>query len=118
MTRTPQALRPAELSFARLYNQAKQYLAARRWVREYGLPRFLFVKVPSEVKPCYVDLESPIYVEILSKLIRQNQTDPEPETPIRFTEMLPHFEQLWLRDAAGECYTSELRFVALAPASW
>jgi hypothetical protein len=110
--------RPAELSFARLPDRAEQFLGARRWAREQGLPRWLFVQVPTELKPYYIDLESPIYVEILAKLIRQSQTGPAADAPIRFTEMLPRFDQLWLSDARGERYTSELRFVVLDPVAW
>jgi hypothetical protein len=110
--------RPAELPFARLPGRAERFLGARRWAREQGLPRWLFVRVPTEIKPCYVDLESPIYVDILAKLIRQSQSDAAADATIRFTEMLPRFDQLWLGDVRGERYTSELRFVVLDPAAW
>ena len=38
---------------------------------DHGIPRFVFVKAPVEIKPLYLDLDSPIYMEILAKLIRR-----------------------------------------------
>jgi hypothetical protein len=34
------------------------------------------------------------------------------DTPVTVTEMLPSPDQLWLRDAQNQTYTSELRIVA------
>jgi hypothetical protein len=67
-----------------------------------------------------VDLESPVLVEILCRAIRRmNSSDAEGEELI-FSEMLPGPQQLWLQDAKGASYTSELRFaiVDLKARSW
>ncbi len=102
----------SELPFAELKDSSAQFLAAHRWAKTHGLPRFLFVKSPNEPKPFYVDLSSPVYVSILAQTARR-LADSEMVNPIRLTEMLPTFDQIWLNDAIGQRYTSELRLVAL-----
>jgi hypothetical protein len=77
------------------------------------MPRFLFVRTPLERKPYYIDLNSPIYGEILAKIIRQAQAAATQEQYITVTEMLPSPEQVWLPDAHHRRYTSELRIVAV-----
>jgi hypothetical protein len=99
------------LSFARVREALPRWIELRRWQRRQGLPRFVFVKAPVEVKPCFLDLDSPVYVDILSKLIRRS-AESDASAVITITEMLPTFDELWLHDAAGERYTSELRLVA------
>jgi hypothetical protein len=74
-----------------------------------GLPRRMFVRSSAEVKPFYLDMDSPISVKILSRAIRVANTSPEPGE-FTFSEMLPDHNQLWLQDADGTRYTSELRF--------
>jgi hypothetical protein len=46
------------------------------------LPRFVFVRSPVEVKPLFVDLESPTLVELLCKFARN-------APQLVLTEMLP-----------------------------
>jgi hypothetical protein len=99
-----------EITFAFQKDERSRFLAARRWIRAHGLPRFVFVKTPVEVKPFYADFSSPIYVEILGKSIRRSA---ESGAQMAFTEMLPLPNQLWLPDSEGRLYTSELRIVAL-----
>jgi len=101
-----------ELTFAAASNEANRLLEARRWARERDLPRHLFAKVPGEVKPLPVDLESPLSIEILARALRRAQRD-DPEATVTLSEMLPGPDQLWLPDADGRLYTSELRFVAV-----
>ncbi|MCF2151399.1 lantibiotic dehydratase family protein [Desmonostoc muscorum LEGE 12446] len=106
----------ADLAFAHTLDRTEQYLAIRQMVKDYELPRFVFARVPSEVKPYYIDFNSPVYCELLAKIARQAVT-ANPEYYLCLTEMLPSFDQLWLTDAAGQRYTSELRLVALDPKS-
>jgi hypothetical protein len=103
--------RPEELAFASMPRGARQFAAVQEWVRELELPPRVFVKVPEETKPVYIDLQSPLYVELLARLCRQGST-------IVVSEMLPDLEQLWLTDKDGRMYTSELRVVALDPVRW
>lgn len=102
-----------ELEFAMVKDESERFLAARRWARSQGLPRFVFVKVPVEVKPFYVDLASPIYVDILSKVLRRMNEQGEPGALLSVTEMLPEPHETWLCDAQGNRYTSEFRCVAV-----
>jgi hypothetical protein len=105
---------PAACGWARAATPLERFAGARRWARERALPRFVFVKAPTERKPCYVDLDSPIYVDTLAKLVRQSGA-AAPERALTITEMLPTLEQLWLIDGEGRRYTSELRVVAIDP---
>lgn len=99
-----------ELPFIHEQHERQRYLEARRWMRRNGLPRFVFVKAPTEVKPIYVDFESPVYVELMAKVARRLSASHRPEA-LTVSEMLPAPDQLWLPDAQGSVYTSELRIV-------
>lgn len=102
-----------ELLFTSIEDEGERFRAARRWARAHGMPRFVFVKVPTEMKPFYLDFDSPIYVDILSKVVRQMEGRPKAEGMITVSEMLPAPDETWLPDAAGNLYTSELRMVAV-----
>jgi hypothetical protein len=65
------------------------------------------------VKPFYLDLDSPVYVDIFAKVIRQVSRQPDANGSITLTEMLPTPDQTWLPDAEGHHYTSELRMTAV-----
>jgi hypothetical protein len=98
-------LGPERLTFANAETQVDRFVEAQRLALEEGLPRRLFLKVPEEEKPCYVDLESPLYVEVAARLLRRAAS-------ATLSEMLPLPEQCWLRDAGGSAYTCELRIAA------
>jgi hypothetical protein len=101
----------AQLDFARLDDPLDRMLAARRWARAHQLPRFLFYRVPDETKPCYLDLDSPHYVDLLAHLARK-----APELMV--SEMLPAIDAAWLPDREGARYACELRLVAVDPEPW
>lgn len=103
----------AEMHFAQEADESGRFLAARRWMHQHQLPRLAFVRVHLEVKPFYVDFESPVYVEILAKMVRRVLASDKPGTPVVVSEMLPTIDQLWLPDAANQKYTSELRIVVV-----
>lgn len=103
----------AEIEFAQEKDDANRFLRARQWARSHALPRFIYVKSPAEVKPFYVDLCSPIYIDIFAKVVRRTTADSPQHTILTVTEMLPTLEQAWLPDSAGGRYTSELRIVAV-----
>ena len=103
---------PGELTFAVADDAASRFLEARRWAQEQRMPRFLFARTPGETKPYYVDLESPIFVELFAKAVRHAQK-VEPDGQVIVSEMLPTPDASWLPDAQGNRYTSELRFVAV-----
>ncbi|HEY0194605.1 MAG TPA: lantibiotic dehydratase [Kofleriaceae bacterium] len=83
----------------------------RTWADQLGLPRYLFGTVPHEPKPFYLDLGSPIYIDIFVRYLAD-------ATSLGLSEMLPGHADLWLTDAAGAAYTSELRFAAVDPQPW
>ncbi len=99
------------LRFASEKDEASVFLAARRWARAHGIPRFVFVKVQVERKPFYVDFDSPIYLDIFARMIRRAAQSSEAQ--MRIVEMLPDVNQTWLMDSEGQHYTSEIRMVAL-----
>ncbi|HEX2225185.1 MAG TPA: lantibiotic dehydratase [Thermoanaerobaculia bacterium] len=102
----------SSLDFVQLPTAAERFAGARRWAAEIGLPRFLFSKALGEMKPVYLDLESPALVEIFAKAVRKATALSE-EATVRVTEMLPAHGQTWLPDAEGNRYSCELRMVAL-----
>jgi hypothetical protein len=104
---------PEEIDFAFSKLEEERFLLARRWMKEHDLPRFVFVKTPVEVKPFYVDFDSPIYVETFAKMIRRSAEDGSGDARISVSEMLPHPQQIWLPDAEGHRYTSEIRTVVV-----
>jgi hypothetical protein len=86
--------------------------AAASWARDLGLPRRVFVLSPGELKPIYIDFDSPVLTRILCRQLRRASAD-FPGRPARFTEMLPAPDDCWLADEEGRRYTSELRLVAV-----
>jgi hypothetical protein len=103
--------RADELSFAAQKQPFDRFVGARRWMASRGITRRTFVKSPLETKPLYVDMESPVLVEILCRMVRKLKGSGRLESELVFSEMLPDIDQTWLRDAAGNLYTCELRFV-------
>jgi len=97
------------LAFALEKQESSRFLGARRWRQQHNLPETMFVKVPLETKPFYVDMNSPIYVEILCKMIRRFEETDTAASTISFSEMLPGPSAAWLPDAGGARYTSEFR---------
>jgi len=95
-----------DLEFASVERGPAQYASARRWATDLGVPRWFFVKVPHETKPMFIDLESPIFVELLTKLARS-------ATSMNVSEMLPAIDEAWLPDEKRNSYTSEFRILAL-----
>jgi amino acid adenylation domain-containing protein len=102
-----------DLSFAHATDEAERFLQVRRWQRAAGLPRFVFVKTPTEKKPFFLDFASLAAVDAFARAVRRTQSAEGGPTTIRLTEMLPTPDQLWLTDAAGEPRTSEFRLVAV-----
>jgi hypothetical protein len=103
------AVPASELAWAKERDDAARFLAARRWVREERMPRFVFVSSIVERKPFYVDFESPIYVAILAKTVVRTLEEHPEGADIVLTEMLPTHDQMWVPDQTGHRYASELR---------
>jgi lantibiotic biosynthesis dehydratase-like protein len=104
-------LSAAELGWADIGDRMERFLALRRWARRLALPRFCFYKLSSEKKPCYLDLDSPIYTDLFVRQVRGARSSSPAESLV-LTEMLPRIDQAWLSDIQERRYTSELRLVA------
>lgn len=100
-----------ELSFASLLSEARRFLELRRWVLAHDLPRYVFVHIPGESKPFFVDLECLPSIDVFCRTVRRH--DKDGKCPVTVTEMLPGPDSTWLRDAEGRRYTCELRIVAV-----
>lgn len=98
--------RITELPF--LNQRSGRLAAVQAWRESLQIPERVFMRSPKEVKPIYVDFRSELSVEMLVRFARQ-------APHISFSEMLPDSSGLWLRDASGDSYTSELRFIAVDP---
>lgn len=103
-----EAWRLDALQFAGGGDEKSRYRLACAAARGLGLPRFVFARSPRETIPIFVDFASPALVELLC---RQARGAPS----VIVTEMLPGPDALWLEDAEGRRYVSELRMVAVAP---
>ena len=103
----------ADLDFAFEKTDAERFVAARRWARELGIPRFAFFKSSSERKPLFVDFDSPLYVDLFAAAVRSCEDEVAGRQQITVSEMLPAMDQAWLPDAGGRHYTSELRMVVV-----
>ncbi|GIF05440.1 lantibiotic dehydratase [Actinoplanes siamensis] len=90
---------------ARGLTPAARFLAVRRLVRQYGLPRFVYVRSDRDRKPYLLDTCSPLAVELFAHRSR-------PGEHVQLEQMSPGADQLWLTDAAGRRYTCELRMPA------
>jgi hypothetical protein len=85
------------------------YLAARRWRDRLGLPDRVYVTLPTEPKPMYADLTSPLHVFSLGRVVRAAFRELGPDAPVSITEPLPAPDHAWVPDAAGRRYHSEIR---------
>jgi hypothetical protein len=86
-----------------------RFLAVRRWRRELGLPEWVYVKLGTETKPCFVDLSSPAYAAMFCGMVRAARIDGGDGVSLVVSEMLPTPKDAWVPDAAGRRYFSELR---------
>jgi hypothetical protein len=109
----------ASLGFAEMQNERDRYLAARRWRRAHDMPRFVFIRTRHGEKPVFVDFDSLLSIDVLARAVRR----PAPkgsaeERTATIVEMLPTPDQMWLTDAEGRRYASELRMVAVDRDPW
>jgi hypothetical protein len=110
VSRESWTIAPQDTEWAFVKDEQARYAAARAWVARLGLPDRVFVKVPVESKPSLVDFSSLVLVNQLAKAIRH--THELAAGPVRISEMVPGAGELWLTDARGDHYTSEIRMVA------
>ncbi|MBI2267588.1 MAG: lantibiotic dehydratase [Armatimonadetes bacterium] len=80
------------------------FVNMNRFRLKWKMPRHIFLKVPQEIKPYYVDFANPLLLELAASVLKAS---PRAE----FTEMLPAPGDLWLKDPEGH-YCSEFRMMA------
>ncbi|TDP95216.1 lantibiotic dehydratase [Labedaea rhizosphaerae] len=95
----------AETGLAAVTGERERYLAARAWAHRLGLPERVFIRVSTEIKPCYIDFTSPVYARVLCNMLRS----AGPDAGVTISEMLPTPDQAWLTGHDGKRHTSELR---------
>lgn len=98
-------------------DETARYLAVRRFRAAADLPERVFVKVGTEVKPCYVDLTGPLYAQSLCAMV-DAAARTGPDVPLVVTELLPTPADTWVPDAAGRGHVSELRLLITDPATY
>ena len=114
VTREAWRMHADDVPFITVQDQAECYVEVRRWAKMLGMPRFLFYRTPKEKKPCYLDLDSPLYVDLFVKEVRRMVKSEATEGfVVSLSEMLPTPDNTWLVDAQGNHYTSEIRIVAV-----
>ena len=99
----------AAIPFRGIDDPLERFVSARRWAHELDLPRFVFVRVPEEPKPFFLDFESAPYVDLMAKVLRG-------ASQATISEMLPSFGESWLADREGRRYVCEVRIAAVDPA--
>jgi hypothetical protein len=105
--------RLSEVSWIELLPRPEQFLAAQQWQQTHHLPRFIFVILPTEPKPFFVDFHSPLSLDVLARAARRAIKNQATST-MQITEIYPNFDQLWLTDNEDNHYTSELRLVSIS----
>ena len=83
------------------------------------MPCLIFVKTPVEVKPSFVDFDSPFYVDIFAKIVgwivNAGEINPlldiKTDLPSSISEMLPVPDQTWRNEAEARKDASEFRCV-------
>jgi hypothetical protein len=106
-------LAATEAAFAGTADESARYLQARAWAAGHGLPRHVFCRFTGESKPVYADLTSLASIDLISRAVRRARRDGGADATLTVSEMLPAPDQVWLTDAQGHRYTTELRVVAV-----
>ncbi|MER7892976.1 lantibiotic dehydratase [Micromonospora sp. NPDC094482] len=106
-----------ESGMAGVAGDAERFLAARRWRQRLGLPERVFVKVGTEVKPCYLDLTAPLHAQSLCAMA-DAAAKTGPDVSMVVSELLPGPDDAWVTDAQGRGYVSELRLQITDPRSY
>jgi hypothetical protein len=72
----------------------ERFLETQRWRRSHGLPADVFVHTDVEPKPFYVNLDSPLFVDLMRRALPR-------AARIHVTEMLPGPADLWMGGQPG-----------------
>jgi amino acid adenylation domain-containing protein len=101
-----------DMPFVHIIDEKRRFLAARAWISGHDLPRYVFLRTEGESKPVFIDLASLSSIELLSRSVRRARSNAGDNASVNISEMMPSPDQLWLTDAEGHRYTSELRICA------
>jgi lantibiotic biosynthesis dehydratase-like protein len=82
---------------------AQSFDEIQRLAAELGCPQHVFIKIPGERKPYFVDLENWLLLDMILRQVKKVSA-----SEIVVSEMLPPPDSLWLTDSKGR-HTSELR---------
>jgi len=104
VTRESWRIPAAEFGHLATMTEPAAFASLLRLAAAHGLPRHVFWRSAPDVKPIYLDLRSPLLAAVFAREVRRAQS-----ATIVFTEMYPGPDELWLPDAEGLRYTSELR---------
>ena len=104
-----------ELDLKGAKTEIQTFHRVRAFARARRLPRFVFVHVPGELKPFYLDLTSSVQAASLATMVRHAQETAGPAAQIRLVEMLPTPADSWLPLPDGRTATSELRLQLADP---
>ncbi|MGC5022569.1 lantibiotic dehydratase [Micromonospora sp. DT47] len=102
---------------AGVVGEPERFLAVRRWRVRLGLPERVFVKVGTEVKPCFVDLTGPLYAQSLCAMV-DAAAKSGPDVALVVGELLPEPAEAWVTDIEGRGHVSELRLQITDPATY
>ncbi|MFB9474065.1 lantibiotic dehydratase [Nonomuraea salmonea] len=88
--------------------------AVQSWRRDWKAPRHVYLAEYDN--RLLLDLEHPLCVDELRRRLRATGRPGQPDA-LSLQEMLPDFSDLWLQDARGRRYQSELVVPVLSPAA-
>ena len=100
-----------DLEFTKLKKPIDTFRAVNQWASALGIPRRCFYRPSNEEKPYYLDLESPVLVELFAHSLAKSDS-------LSMSEMLPTTNECWLEDPHNHHYTAELRMAVVDPLQW
>ncbi len=90
---------PRPVRGSHVLDEADYFIEIGRWRRRHRIPRHVFVHSSADAKPRYLDLESPVFVELLQRSAAG--AGREAPQDLEVTEMLPGPEHLWIEGEHG-----------------
>lgn len=98
-------------SFVKPAGEFELYRAVQRWRQSLGFPDRVYVKLPGEVKPLYLDFDSPVLVLSFLAVLRSALAKPNGGTEIVVSEALPEPSKAWVDGPADDRYLGEIRLL-------
>ncbi|WP_283133879.1 lantibiotic dehydratase [Rhizohabitans arisaemae] len=111
MSRETWRVPAARIPIGKNSGELEKFTEIRRWAKGLGMPRFMFWRAAEGKKPIYLDLDSPLFVADFVSSVRKAARIEG--AVVTLAEMHPGPDHVWLPDAKGGVYTSELRIAVL-----